>query len=93
MARIKSIGESGSSYHKPLACFSCLHGILFSRILDDEVASRVAIQSRHRCPKPSACITSRRKTQMTESKALEMSNLMNNDERLALCRALITLCT
>jgi hypothetical protein len=63
------------------------------RILEDEVASNVAIQSRHRCPNPSACNISKRKTQLTESKALEMSNLMKNDGCLALCKALITLRT
>jgi hypothetical protein len=76
MARIKSIGDSGSPCRKPLACFNCLPGILFRGILEDEVASNVAIQSRHRYPNPSACNISKRKTQLTESNAFEMSNLM-----------------
>jgi hypothetical protein len=93
MAKIKGIGDSVSPCCKPLACFSCLPRIRFRRILEDDVASDVAIQSRHRCPHPSACNISKRKTQLTESKALEMSNLMKKDRRLALCKALIKLYT
>jgi hypothetical protein len=42
---MKSMGESGSPCHNPLACFMRLPGELFRRILEDEVARRVAIQS------------------------------------------------
>jgi hypothetical protein len=62
--------------------------ILFRRILDDEMASKVAIQSHHCYPKPSACITSKRKTQLTESKDLEMSNLMKKGWALSFVQGL-----
>jgi hypothetical protein len=68
-------------------------GVPLRRILEDDVASKVAIQSRHLWPKPNACSVSSRKIQLTESKALEMSSLMKRAERLALCKALMTLCT
>lgn len=87
------MGESGSSCRKPVACFMRLPGEPFRRILEDEVARRVAIQSVHLCRNPSACIVSSRKTQLTESKALEMSSLMKRDGRLDFCRAFITLYT
>jgi hypothetical protein len=59
-------------------------------ILDEDVASRAAIQSRHRCLNHNACNVSRRKTQLTKSKALEISSLMKSDGRLALCSPFIT---
>jgi hypothetical protein len=65
----------------------------FRRILDEDDASRVEIQSHHRCPNPNACNVSRRKTQLTESKALELASLMKSDGRLALCSAFITFWT
>jgi hypothetical protein len=93
IARMKSICDSGSPCRKPLACFMRRLGTPLRRILKEDVASKVAIQSLHLCPKPNTCIVSGRKTQLTESKALDMSSLMKRDGRLALWRALITLWT
>ena len=93
MARIKSSGDSGSPWRTPRACLNFFPGIPLSNTFEDEVASSVVIQSLHFWPKPNALITSRRKTQLKESNALEMSNFIKRAGRPDLCKALITLCT
>jgi hypothetical protein len=62
IARMKSNVDSGSPCRRPLAWFIGLPGEPFKRIRDDAVARRVAIQSLHLCPNPSACNVSSKKT-------------------------------
>jgi hypothetical protein len=93
IAKMKSMGDSGSPCRSPLACLIRFPGTPFTSILDDDVARRVAIQSLYFCPKPKAGKVSRRKIQLTKSKALDMSSLIKREGRLALCRALITFWT
>lgn len=54
IARMKSIGDKGSPFRSPLACFIFFPGTPLSRTLEEDVASRAEIQSRHFYPKPSA---------------------------------------
>jgi hypothetical protein len=53
---MKRIGDSGSPWRKPLACFIRLPEISFKRILEEEDASKVAIQSLHLFPNPNTCL-------------------------------------
>lgn len=64
MAKIKSNRDNGSPCLKPLAW------LILSQ-------SSLLIQLRHFCPKLIACRTSIKYAQFKESKALEMSSLMN----------------
>jgi hypothetical protein len=78
MARMKSIGDMGSPWLRPLSCLMGFLGIPLRRILDDVVDKAKVIHSRHPMPNPKISSTSRRYAHETESKALAMSNLMKN---------------
>lgn len=93
MASMNNLGDRGSPCRNPLACLNFLPEIPLSSTLEEDVARRVVIQSFRLCPKPRAPMTSMRKTQLSESNALEMASLMNRDGLFDLCRALMTLCT
>jgi hypothetical protein len=76
MARINSKGDNGSPCLSPLACAMFRLGVPFIRIFDEEDLSKSDIQSCHLVLKPSAANTSSKNCHPTESKTLEMSNLI-----------------
>lgn len=78
MASMNRSGDSGSPYHSPLACRIPSVSCPFTSTFDDAVLRNVAIQSRHLVMNPSSCMTSSRNGQLMESKALEISSLMNS---------------
>jgi hypothetical protein len=74
IARIKSIGDKGSLCQSPCPCLMGRSGCPF-RIIHDDVELHIsAMISRHRWSNPSCCITSRRYSHLTVSKAFVMSS-------------------
>lgn len=93
MASMKSIGDNGSPCLSPRSCFICCVGFPLINTLEVAEPNRTEIQSLHLVLKPNLSRTSRRKFQLIESNALEMSSLMKRDGIFFfLCSSCTTLC-
>lgn len=90
---IKSNGDNGSPCLSPLACLIFWLGLPFISILEDDDPRIEDIQFCHFVLNLNAVRTSNRYCQPMESKAFEMSNLINRAGCFFLCKAWITLWT
>jgi hypothetical protein len=69
MAKMKSIGDSGSPWRTPLAWRNFPPGTPFSKALEAAARNKMETHSRQRGPNPRACSTSSKYLQLTMSKA------------------------
>ena len=79
MANKNSMGERGSPCLTPRQCKILLPGSPFSKNEEDDVHHKAETQSHHLLPNPRCCMMSNRYGQLTVSKTLEISNLMNKE--------------
>ena len=86
MTKINNIGDNGSPCLSPLLCSILSPGESLSSIWVEEVARRPLMISRHTCPKPNICSTSKRKGQDTESNALVISSFRRIRACFCWCR-------